>query len=95
MTSPFQGYHSHIISFRGHLPWLMLLGALGFNGLLAYGGLPAQPGYTQFMLAQLDSAYPYGINWQVALDSLAVADSPHHQAYLPNYRQAELAETIF
>ena len=75
------------------LNWLLSDGYQAL--LLAYGGVPAQFEYTEFMVSQLDTFYPYGINWQVMLDSLAYADQPHHQAYLPNYQQAELAETLF
>jgi multiple sugar transport system substrate-binding protein len=25
------------------------------------------------------------VNWQVAIDSLAYADSPNHQSYVPNF----------
>lgn len=75
------------------LNWLMTDGYMDL--LLAYGGIPAQPEQIDFMIDQLDAFYPYNINWQVALDSLAYADSPHHQAYLPNYEQAIQAETLF
>ena len=75
------------------LHWLL---TTGYQDLLfAYGGVPAQPAHVDFMLEELDDFYPYNINWQVMLDSLDHADSPHHQTYIPNYDEALLAETLF
>lgn len=62
--------------------------------LLAYGGIPAQPEWVPFMMNQLETHYPI-VNWWVALDSLAYADVPHHQEYLPNYQQAQMVDQLF
>ncbi|MEM7334579.1 MAG: extracellular solute-binding protein [Chloroflexota bacterium] len=75
------------------LNWLMTTGYVDL--LFAYGGVPAQPERQEFMLEELDKFYPYSVNWQVMLDSLAYADTPHHQAFLPNYEQVQLAEMLF
>ncbi len=75
------------------LHWLM---TTGYQDLLfAYGGVPAQPERITFMVEELDDFYPYDVNWQVMLDSLDHADAPHHQAYIPNFEQVQLAEQLF
>lgn len=64
--------------------------------LLRYGGIPSRRDqYLARVLTLLDSHYRHDISWQTAVDSVAYADAPHHQAYLPNYPQAEQAERLF
>ncbi len=55
--------------------------------LQVYGGMPALPELQEDFFATLDETYPQGVNWQVAIDSLAYADSPNHESYLPNFRR--------
>lgn len=76
------------------LSWLM---SDGYETLfLRYGGIPSRSDeYQQQLLERLDAHYPDDIAWHVAIDSLAYADAPHHQAPLPNYAQAEMAERLF
>lgn len=63
--------------------------------LLTYGGIPAQEAAIPFMLDQLNNHFRHDVHWQVALDSLAYADEPHHQSYLPNPKQVAVADTLF
>jgi multiple sugar transport system substrate-binding protein len=53
--------------------------------LTAYGAAPADPSLTDAFLASLEERYPQGVNWQVALDSAAYADSPSHEQFLPGW----------
>lgn len=53
--------------------------------LQVYGGMPALESMQADFFAALDETYPQGVNWQVAIDSLAYADSPNHQSYVPNF----------
>jgi multiple sugar transport system substrate-binding protein len=53
--------------------------------LTAYGAAPADPSLTDAFLASLEERYPQGVNWQVALDSAAFADSPSHEQFLPGW----------
>jgi multiple sugar transport system substrate-binding protein len=52
------------------------------------GGLPARTADQAAYIAGLDAQFPHGVNWQVAVDSLAFVDSPSYQGYLPNYTLA-------
>lgn len=75
------------------LAWLL---SEGYETLLLrYGGIPARrDAYLEQVLLLLDEQYP-GVAWQTAVDSAEYADAPHHQAYLPNYAEAEQAERLF
>lgn len=60
-----------------------------------YGGMPAiiedQPAFFD----GLDETYTQGVNWQVALDGVAYADVPSHEAWFPNYLAARDRVTQF
>jgi multiple sugar transport system substrate-binding protein len=51
-----------------------------------YGAFPARPEYQQAFLDSKDAQYDWGINWQVAVDSLAYNNpgDQHHEAWFPN-----------
>jgi len=55
-----------------------------------YGSFPARAEYQQAYLDGADARYPFGVNWQVAVDSLAYAIpvSMHHESNVPNWQQA-------
>jgi multiple sugar transport system substrate-binding protein len=51
-----------------------------------YGAFPARPEYQQAFLDSKAAQYDWGINWQVAVDSLAYnnPNEQHHEAWFPN-----------
>ena len=55
--------------------------------LTTYSAAPADPALTEAYFAALDERYPQGVNWQVALDSAAYADSPSHEQFVPGWEQ--------
>jgi multiple sugar transport system substrate-binding protein len=66
-----------------------LLGEAAPTLLQVYGGMPARAEQTEAFFATLDETFPQGVNWQVAVDSLAYADSPNHEYNMPNYLKAK------
>lgn len=62
-----------------------LLGDAALDLLTAYGAAPADPALTEAFFASLEERYPQGVNWQVALDSAAFADSPSHELFVPGW----------
>jgi multiple sugar transport system substrate-binding protein len=66
-----------------------LLGDAAPTLLQVYGGMPARAEQTEAFFAALDETFPQGVNWQVAVDSLAYADSPNHEYNMPNYLKAK------
>lgn len=66
-----------------------LLGEAAPELLLVYGGMPARAEQTEAFFATLEETFPQGVNWQVAVDSLAYADSPNHEYSMPNYLKAK------
>jgi multiple sugar transport system substrate-binding protein len=54
-----------------------------------YGGMPARNDAQDSFLSALDETFPQGVNWQVAVDSLAFPDSPSHEGNMPNFDEAE------
>jgi multiple sugar transport system substrate-binding protein len=54
-----------------------------------YGAFPARAEYQQAWIDSRDAQYDWGINWQVAVDSLAHANpsDAHHESNLPNWSQ--------
>ena len=55
-----------------------------------YGAFPARAEYQQAWVDGADTRYPFGVNWQVAIDSLAYANpiSVHHESNVPNWQKA-------
>lgn len=66
-----------------------LLNDAGPTLLQVYGGLPAATADQTAFFEGLDASYPQGVNWQVALDSIAFADNPSHEGPMPNYARAK------
>jgi multiple sugar transport system substrate-binding protein len=57
--------------------------------LQVYGGMPARAAEQEAFFAALDERFDQDVNWQVAIDSLAYADSPTHEYNMPNYLKAK------
>jgi len=57
--------------------------------LEAYGAMPARKDLQDSFFAALDEKYPQGVNWQVAIDSLAYPDVPSHEQDMPNFLKAQ------
>ncbi|PJF31595.1 MAG: sugar ABC transporter substrate-binding protein [Phototrophicales bacterium] len=66
-----------------------LIGEASDELLIVYGGMPAREEDTDAFFATLDERFTQGVNWQVAIDSLAYADSPNHEYNMPNYLKAK------
>ncbi|HVR78957.1 MAG TPA: sugar ABC transporter substrate-binding protein [Acidimicrobiia bacterium] len=63
--------------------------------LTAYGAAPADESLTDAFVASLEERYPQGVNWQVALDSAAFAESPSHEQFVPGWEEyKEATETL-
>ncbi|MCP4541770.1 MAG: extracellular solute-binding protein [Chloroflexi bacterium] len=56
--------------------------------LQIYGGFPARASLQESFMQELNERFPQGVDWQVAVDSLAYPDIPNHEANMPNYSQA-------
>jgi multiple sugar transport system substrate-binding protein len=54
-----------------------------------YGGMPARTEAREPFFEALDETFPQGVNWQVAIDSLAYPDVPSHEGNMPNFDEAE------
>ncbi len=55
--------------------------------LTTYGAAPANEALTEDYFASLEERYPQGVNWQVALDSVAFADVPSHETFVPGWTE--------
>lgn len=55
-----------------------------------YGAFPARPEYQQAWIDSKSAQYDWGVNWQVAVDSLAYNNpgNKHHESNMPNYGKA-------
>ncbi|MCA0455958.1 MAG: sugar ABC transporter substrate-binding protein [Chloroflexi bacterium] len=55
-----------------------------------YGAFPARPEYQQDWIDTKAAQFDWGVNWQVAVDSLAynVPGNMHHESNVPNYGKA-------
>jgi multiple sugar transport system substrate-binding protein len=60
-----------------------------------YGAFPARPEYQQSWIESKSAQYNWGVNWQVAVDSLAYNNpgNMHHESNMPNYGKA--TDTVF
>lgn len=54
-----------------------------------WGAVPAVEGMQEEFFASLDEQFPQGVNWDVALAGLDYVDVPNHEAYMPNFAQAD------
>ena len=66
-----------------------LIGDAAPQLLEAYGAMPARKDLQTDFFAGLDEKYPQGVNWQVAVDSLAYPDVPSHEQDMPNFLKAQ------
>jgi multiple sugar transport system substrate-binding protein len=64
-----------------------LLGEAAPELLGIYGGMPARTDQQDAFFASLDEQFPHDVDWQVAKDSLAYADNPNFEAYMPKYNE--------
>ena len=65
-----------------------LIGDASAELLQIYGGMPAIEADQDAFFAGLDETYPQGVDWQVVRDSVAYADNPSFEAWVPNYQEA-------
>ncbi len=66
-----------------------LIGDAAPELLEAYAAMPARKDLQDAFFAGLDENYPQGVNWQVAIDSLAYPDVPSHEQDMPNFLKAQ------
>jgi multiple sugar transport system substrate-binding protein len=52
-----------------------------------YGAMPAIESEQDAFFAALDQEFPHGPDWQVAKDSVAYADNPSFEAFVPKYNE--------
>ena len=64
-----------------------LLGEASGDLLQAYGGFPARSSQQDAFFTGLNESYPFDVDWQVAKDSLAYADNPNWEAFMPAYNE--------
>jgi multiple sugar transport system substrate-binding protein len=64
-----------------------LLGDASADLLQAYDGTPARTEQLDAFFEGLDETYPFGVDWQVAKDSLAFADNPNWEGFMPAYNE--------
>lgn len=72
-----------------------LVGEASLDLLSVYGGMPARVDEQAEFFSRLDERYPQGVNWAVAGQGLAFADSPSHEAWFPNYLKGRDRITAF
>lgn len=65
-----------------------LVGPASLDLLAVYGGMPAREADQDAYFADLDERFPQGVDWDVVRDAFNYADSPSHEALLPNYNRA-------
>lgn len=66
-----------------------LIGEASPTLLAVYGGMPVNEADQPAFFAGLDERFTQGVNWDVAVASLAFADSPNHEYSMPNYLKAK------
>jgi multiple sugar transport system substrate-binding protein len=53
-----------------------------------YGGMPADTSQQDAFFATQDETFTHDVDWQVAKESLAYADSPNFEAFMPKYNES-------
>lgn len=66
-----------------------LIGDAAPELLQVYGGMPARAADTEAFFASLGETYPFVENWHLVAESIAYAESPNHESYMPNYLKAK------
>ncbi len=69
------------------LTWLVTEGAPDL--IASYEAIPADGAETDALFASLDETYPQGVNWDVAVASMAYVNSPSHESNMPNFAEAQ------
>ncbi len=64
-------------------------GEAALDLLDVYGGMPARPDIRESYFAALDEQFPQGVNWDIIIAGLEYADSPNHQAAMPNFLESD------
>jgi multiple sugar transport system substrate-binding protein len=64
-----------------------LIGDASAELLQIYGGMPAIEADQDAFFAGLDETYPQEVDWQVVRDSVAYADNPSFEAFVPSYQE--------
>ena len=64
-----------------------LLGDASQDLLQVYGGLSARESQQDAFFEGLEETYPYDVDWTVAKASLAYADNPNWEAFMPAYNE--------
>jgi len=64
-----------------------LIGEASAELLQVYGGMPAIEADQDAFFAGLDETYAQGVDWQVVRDSVAYADNPSFEAFVPSYQE--------
>ena len=59
--------------------------------LQVYGAAPSDEAFLQPFLNALDERFPWGVNWDVVLESANYPDNPSHEGWMPNYSEAVVA----
>ncbi|MCO5206896.1 MAG: extracellular solute-binding protein [Anaerolineae bacterium] len=80
--------------------WEVLKYFLGENAetmTQMYGGMPARLSLQDAYFDTFQTTVPNGenLNWQVVVDSMAYADNPNHEAYMPSPQEANEAYNAF
>lgn len=65
-----------------------LLGEASDELLAVYGGMPARTADQDAFFETLAGQFPQAVDWQVAKDSVAYADNPNFEAYMPAYNES-------
>jgi len=72
-----------------------LIGEASPDLLQIYGGMPAIEANQDAFFAGLDERYPWDVDWQVAKDSVAFADNPSFEGFVPAYQETFDAVVTF
>jgi multiple sugar transport system substrate-binding protein len=64
-----------------------LIGDASAELLQIYGGMPAIEADQDAFFATLDETWTQGVDWQVVRDSVAFADNPSFEAFVPSYQE--------
>lgn len=65
-----------------------LLGEASSELLQLYGGLPGREADQDAFFEGLDERWTQGVDWQVALDGIPLADIPSFEGWTPNYQES-------
>jgi multiple sugar transport system substrate-binding protein len=72
-----------------------LIGEASLELLEVYGGMPARTADQEAYLATLEEENSQGVDWQVFIDSIAYADKPSFESFMPNINEALDRTNVF